>query len=744
MGYSGGVSEKSDSERRGFGAFQGVYTPSILTIIGVVLYLRFGWVLGNLGLWKTLLMVTGCSSVTFLTALSLSALATNRRVAGGGAYHMVSRCFGAELGAAVGIPLFLAQAIGTAFYVAGFTEAFLGTVALPGWAAGWVSARGMGLLVLAVIAVLSLVSAKAALRAQYVIMAAIAVSLVSFFAGGTPGAEALAGPAGVVAERGDFWKVLAVFFPAVTGILAGVGMSGDLRDPGRALPLGTVGAVLTGYVIYMCVPVVLQLRAGGAPALLTDPLIFQKCARWQGAVSVGVWAACLSSALGSLLAAPRVVQAMARDRLLPEVLGRGGGATDEPRAATLLTLMVAGAFVWSGGVNFLAQLLTMVHLVVYALLNLAAGLEEWMGSASWRPRFRVPVWVSFAGVGLSSATMLMISPGTTLVAVALFAVLYAATVRRRVQARWGDFRRGLLMQLVRGSMRLLAEGEDDGRNWRPNVLVFAGSPGRNPLALRVGDAVTRGRGLLTVATVVPSDHAGAARARNLRRTLRGWLEKQGTEAFARVVPASTPWEGMRELVRAYGFGPMAPNTMVAGVPKRDSLASELASVTACATERKVNLVLVTGDGDGEIASARRIDVWWRGKGTNALFLLALAWLVRRAGRGEREATIRLCHVLEKGEDDAGARRSLEQFLSRSRVDAVIRIVQANGRPPSLAIRQESHDAGLVLLGLRARGEGESDEAFGRYLMGCRRSVKGLPQVAFALAAQDVDFRGLFE
>ena len=286
--------ETKRSAGYGFGAFAGVFTPSILTIIGVVMYLRFGWVLGNLGLGRTLLLVTLCNSVTLLTGLSLSALATNREVQGGGAYYLVSRAFGAETGAAIGIPLFLSQAIGTAFYVAGFSESLVG--ALPA-AAGW-DPRLVGSATLVALAGVSVFSANLAMRVQYFIMAAIALSLVSFFAGGNPGAEVLAG-SGAAAPSPGFWVVLAVFFPAVTGILSGVGMSGDLRNPGKAIPRGTLGAVLAGYAIYMAVPVALYFFAGDAPALRTDPMIFQKCSRWPALVLPGVWAACLSSALGS-------------------------------------------------------------------------------------------------------------------------------------------------------------------------------------------------------------------------------------------------------------------------------------------------------------------------------------------------------------------------------------------------------------------------------------------------------------
>ena len=236
MGGTGGVLKDRDGSGGGygFGTFQGVYTPSILTIIGVVMYLRFGWVLGNVGLVGSLALVAIGSAITFLTGLSISTLATNMRMKGGGAYFMLSRSLGIESGAALGIPLALSQAVGVSFYVAGFAEA-LTQSGLP--VVSELDVRVVGLVTLTVLALVSTLSADIALKSQYFIMAAIALSLVSFFAGSAP--RPPESPAVGPAPLG-FWPVFAVFFPAVTGILSGLGMSGDLREPGRSIPLGTV------------------------------------------------------------------------------------------------------------------------------------------------------------------------------------------------------------------------------------------------------------------------------------------------------------------------------------------------------------------------------------------------------------------------------------------------------------------------------------------------------------------------
>ncbi|HZD03748.1 MAG TPA: hypothetical protein VE173_02490, partial [Longimicrobiales bacterium] len=325
----------------GLGTFGGVFTPSILTILGVIMYLRFGWVVGNVGLVGALIIVTLSTSITFLTGLSVAAIATDQRVRIGGAYYMISRSLGLETGGAVGIPLYLAQGLSVALYTVGFAESV--TDAFPS-----VDQRAVGLVTTAAVAVLALTSARAAIRAQYVIMAAIVLSLISF-ALGKPLEGTVVEMWGAPAHLSQpFWSVFAVFFPAVTGIMAGVNMSGDLEDPGRSIPRGTFAAIGVGYVIYMGLPILLAARAD-ATTLLEDPLIMRRIAWWGDAILLGVWGATLSSAVGSILGAPRVLQALARDGVLPRplrFLGRGSGPEDAPRIGTVATLGIALVAVW--------------------------------------------------------------------------------------------------------------------------------------------------------------------------------------------------------------------------------------------------------------------------------------------------------------------------------------------------------------------------------------------------------------
>lgn len=284
--------------------FGGVYTPSILTILGVIMYLRFGWVVGNAGLLGSLAIVTLANAITFLTALSICAIATDKVVRVGGAYYMISRSLGLETGGAVGIPLYFAQAFSVALYTIGFAESVVQVF-------GGLNQLYVALIVTILVGILALTSASIAIKAQYFIMAAIALSLFSLVLG-RPLPEAgdilLWGSSAEVTV--PFWTVFAVFFPAVTGIMSGVNMSGDLKDPIKAIPIGTLAAVGTGYVIYMLIPLLLAQR-GDTASLIEDPLVMQRLSVWGPAILLGVWGATLSSAIGSILGAPRVLQALA-------------------------------------------------------------------------------------------------------------------------------------------------------------------------------------------------------------------------------------------------------------------------------------------------------------------------------------------------------------------------------------------------------------------------------------------------
>lgn len=720
----------------GFGTFQGVFTPSILTIIGVVMYLRFGWMLGHIGLAGSLLMVAAGSAITLLTGLSISALATNMRMKGGGAYFMLSRSLGLEAGAALGIPLALSQAIGVSFYVAGFAEALVQS-SLP-VVSGW-DPRAVGLVTLAVLAAVSTISADIALKTQYFVMAAIAASLVSFFAGSAP--PDLAAPAAsAVPPRLGFWPVFAVFFPAVTGILSGLGMSGDLKNPERSIPVGTMAAVLTGFAVYTAVPLALDAMVSDAGILRTDTMILQKCTRWQPLVLAGVWAATLSSAVGSFLCAPRVMQALSRDGVLPQLFARGFGRSDEPRLGSLFCFAVAAAGICLGDINAIAPVLTLFNLSTYGLLNLSAALEETMSNPSWRPSFRVKAWLSFAGFAGCLAAMFMISSGWTFVAVAFEFAVYWTVKRRALAARWGDMRTGLMAAIVRMAFRSI-ERRSAGhaeRNWRPNLLVMARLPIQNMRMLELARDISCGRSFVTVASVVPESMAEPERAADLRGAVKRTAERIGLDTEIKLLPAADDWAGLSELVRTYGFGPVTPNTVVLGLPEGGN-ALPFASLVMLAARSGRNIIAMGGG--AELKGGRFIDVWLRGGSRNGALMLALACLMQRGELG-RDVPLRV-NTIVNGRTRQEAEEMMAGFLRSARIRADVRIVDPAGRPFEAVISENSGESFATFVGLREPAAGETAGAYCGYLSAFMQGLASVPLPVFALAAEDVDFRRIF-
>jgi amino acid transporter len=717
----------------GFGTFQGVFTPSILTIIGVVMYLRFGWMLGNVGLATSLLIVTMGSTITLLTGLSISALATNMRVKGGGAYFILSRSLGLEAGAALGIPLALSQAVSVSFYVAGFAEALVNS-GLP-TVSGW-DPRLVGLATLSVLALVSTLSADIALKSQYFIMAAIAFSLFSFFLGHAPEGIALAD--GAVPPQLGFWTVFAVFFPAVTGILSGLGMSGDLKDPGKSIPTGTIAAVLVGYAIYMAVPIALNAMVPDAAVLRADTMILQRCARWQMPILLGVWAATLSSAVGSFLVAPRVLQALSRDKLLPSVFGRGFGKADDPRLSALLCFCIAAVCVWLGDINVIAPVLTLFNLSTYGLLNFCAAVEEAMSNPSWRPTFRVKAFFSFLGFAGCLSAMFMISPGWTFVALFCEAAIYWRVKRKELQAQWGDMRTGLLAELVRHALPHMANVRHAERNWRPNLLVLAQLPIQDLSLPELAHGISGGRCLVTLASVLPKGFGGAEREAEVRSAVLRTADKIGLDANVKLLEAEDDWAGMSELVRTYGFGPIVPNTVILGAPAEQAC-ERFAGLVELISGLQRNM-LVVGDA-GNAPTGGVVDIWWRGGGANGGLMLALALLLKRNGF---DATGLRVNMIVHRRTREEAEIELAKYMKGVRIKTETRVLESDGRPFADIIRENSSDAALSFVGLRAPRQDEPPSSYGDYFSLLRSGLARVPRPVFVLAAENLDFRLIFE
>nr|WP_263858130.1 amino acid permease [Waterburya agarophytonicola] len=721
------------------GTFGGVFTPSILTILGVIMYLRFGWVVGNAGLIGTLVIVTISTSITFLTALSVCAIATDKVVRAGGAYYMISRSLGIETGGAVGISLYFAQAVSVALYTIGFAESLVrAKIDIFGLSINFqdfgLNQTYVALITTVLVGILAVTSAELAIKAQYFIMAAIAISLLTFILGSPlPGVDPQMFSAPPETAL-PFWTVFAVFFPAVTGIMAGVNMSGDLKDPVKSLPTGTLAAVGTGYVIYMLLPIFLAMRADSVNLIDSNVFVMQETALkgFGFTMLLGVWGATLSSAIGSILGAPRVLQALARDGVLPPLfsfLGKGHGKDDEPRNGTWFSLGIAIAAVCVGDLNLIAPILSMFFLTTYLVLNVSAAIEGFLQSPSFRPSFRVHWSLSLLGAIGCLGVMFLIDAFATVCAAIVVSGIYIWLQRRELETTWGDVRRGMWMALISQGIFQIEE-QDDTKNWRPHILVLSGAPQKRWSLIELADGFSHNRSLMTVSSVLPSGSRDLKQQLNLEKTIRDYLQKRGVRALVRVVTAKDPFEGAVRLVETYGLGPLVPNTIVLGDSEQPERRASFCNAIAEIHASKRNLVVFHENQQQGFGFRRSIDVWWGGMQSNGSLMLLLAYLLR-TDINWRNAKIYMKLVVADLNAAAAAKDNLNELSKNLRIDVIPKVIVAEGRSFDEILQQSSRNADLIFLGMA-----EPSENFTEYYEKLQARVTNLPSTIFVLAAPE--------
>ena len=718
------------------GTFAGVFTPSILAILGVILYLRMGWIVGNVGLLGTLTIVTLSTLIMLFTALSISAVATARVVRGGGVYYMISRSLGIETGGAVGIPLYFAQTLSVALYTLGFAESVVNQ--FPQFNQLYVA-----LTVTVLIAIVALTSSDLAAKVQYVIMGAIALSLLSFLFGNPvePTEIEMWGASEQVSE--PFWQVFAVFFPAVTGIMSGVNTSGNLKNPTKSIPVGTLAAVGTGYVIYMILPIVIATRAD-AKTLVETPLIMKETALWGPAILLGVWGATLSSALGSMFGAPQMLQALARDRVLPRwmrFLGKGNGANEEPRLGTAVTLAIVVAAVYIRDLNQIAPVLTMFFLTTYMVLNLSAAIESFLQSPSFRPKFKVHWSLSLLGAVGCLAVMFLINAAATIVAAIISLSFFFWLQRRELEVSWGDVRRGLWMALLRIGVYQLNPTfrEQDPKNWRPHILVLSGAPTKRWSLIELANSLIHERGLITVASVIKSGSRDLIQQAQMEWRIRQYLDRQGVQSLVRVVMANDVFAGVQDLVKIYGLGSIVPNTILMGDSKSLEHRNSYCKMIAQLHQAKRNVVIFRENSQRGFGKRRRIDIWWgESMQANGGLMLLLADLLR-SDLHWREANICIKLVVHHQNAVLSARDNLNRLLTQSRISAIPQIIVADGRSFDRILRETSRNADITFLGMAT-----PDKHFPQHYEQLQRKVDGLPSTAFVLAAPNSSFLEMFQ
>ncbi len=687
---------------RRFGTLEGVFLPTILSLFGVILFLRTGWVVGNAGLYNALLILVLSGSISFFTALSISSISTNIEVGTGGVYYLISRSLGLDAGGAIGIPLFFSQAISVAFYIIGFLESL--KVIVP-----HLNMPLYGSVMLIFFAIVAYFGADFAVKFQFVIFGALMLGILSV--GLAPGFIPLKENLVSHYKNGyDFFRVFAVFFPAVTGITAGIGLSGELKDPAKSIPRGSISALLVAILTYAYF---MSKAAAIAPHndLIENTEIFIKHALFPPFVLIGIWAATLSSGLTFIITAPRTLKALSDDRITPAFTGLTlGSPKNEPRMGVIITFFISEIFVLMGSLNMVATVISMFFLITYGMINLACLTEIVAGNPSFRPRFRVPFYVPLLGFLGTLGVMFLISALSTIIALFVVGLIYVIQKNRSLKQDWGDVKAGVLISLARYSLLKLQEFELNPKNYRPNIMVFTGNPETRPHLAQLANYLARGNGIVTYINILKGDADNPQdiiRKEQARRTLREFVDRNKLTAFYEVELVENPVKAIECVVQAHGIGNLYSNVALFGWGHRKDRENILLKHIRKLVNLEKDILILDYKKDRGFGDFSQIDVWWGGKGGNIELMLLVSYILK-LNDDWRNARVRVLKIVKTQQRQEIAENNIRQKLENARLEGEVKVIVNENRDRAVTelINKESQFASLVILGLPIPDQGQ--------------------------------------
>ncbi|XP_053720428.1 solute carrier family 12 member 1 isoform X1 [Synchiropus splendidus] len=613
-----------------FGWIRGVLIRCMLNIWGVMLFIRLSWVFGQAGWGLGIVVIALSCVVTTITGLSMSAICTNGVVRGGGAYYLISRSLGPEFGGSIGLIFAFANAVAVAMYVVGFAETVVEL--LVDHDALMVDPvndiRIIGCITVVLLLGISVAGMEWEAKAQIVLLIILLVAIVNVFVGTfIPATESkksqgffnyrenifLENFAPDFRDGESFFSVFSIFFPAATGILAGANISGDLRDAQAAIPKGTLLAILITGVTYLAVALCVSASVvrdatgnrndtidimpstceGSAVAACELGYNFTSCSL-EGAdckfglmnnfqvmtmvsgfgplIIAGTFSATLSSALASLVSAPKVFQALCKDNIYTALhfFAKGHGKNNEPIRGYILTFIISVAFILIGDLNAIAPIISNFFLASYALINFSCFHASWAKSPGWRPAYKFyNMWLSLLGALLCCVVMFVINWWAALLTYGIEILLYVYVTVKKPDVNWGSSTQAVTFISAVSNALSLTGVEDHVKNFRPQILVLNGSARTRPALLDLANAFTKNFGLCITSEVFVGQKLEALQLKNISMEKnQEWLRKTNRKAFYTAVACENYREGANYLLQVTGLGRMKPNTLMVGFMRR--------------------------------------------------------------------------------------------------------------------------------------------------------------------------------
>lgn len=703
--------------QNGFGTAP-VFFTAISTILGAILFLRFGFSVGTVGFLGTVLIVVVGHLVTIPTALALSEIATNQKVEGGGEYFIISRSFGLNIGTTIGIALYLSQAISVAFYVIAFTEAF---EPVFNWLASehsiYLPRQAVSLPVMGLLSLLILTKgANLGVKALYFVVAILFVALIAFFAGKpiseTEGSVSLS----LLNFRGreDFFLVFAIIFPAFTGMTAGVGLSGDLRKPGKSIPIGTISATFIGMIVYVFIAWKLAVSAD-QEALVNRQLVMGEIALYGWIlIPLGLAASTISSALGSIMVAPRTLQAIASDRSFPYrtvnyFFAKGKGKQREPVNASLITVIIAFAFVALGNVDAVARIISMFFMVTYGSLCLISFLYHFGSDPSYRPTFRSRWYLSLFGFIMCLWLMFKMDTLYAALAILVMVLLYNAVTYIHKDRRGIQFIfKGALFQLSRNVQVYLQKSEDIKLReaWRPSVVCISEDSFQREEPFYLLSWIAHKYGFGTYIHRIDGYYSKQSNeeARNVLKRLIEKYEDKRSNVYIDTLISPSYTSAIAQVIQLPGISGMENNMILfefdkANPENLDQIVENIKLVKAGNYD-----VGILGSSHKRFNFSNGIHVWIKRvdyENANLMILLSYIIISHPDWRGGK---IRIFEIT-KEQDTEQSKEKLIELMKKGRIpvsEKNIEIIKIDPEVSSKSlINQKSENAGLTIIGFHS-------------------------------------------
>mgnify|MGYP001137528993 CR=1 FL=1 len=682
------------SQVKKFGTFAGVFTPSILTILGVIMYMRLGWVVGNAGLLGTLVIIILAHVIAISTGLSVSSVATDKKIGAGGVYYVLSRSMGIPIGGSIGIALYIGTALSISLYLIGFSESFNNYFEFGSTINDF---RITGTFALVALTILALISTSVALKTQFFILGAIIISILSILLGSSDfqpeSIQLLPAKNAIPLEI-----VFAIFFPAVTGFTAGIAMSGDLKDPKTSIPRGTLFAIGVGLLVYVGLAIFLSFKVN-SEVLRSDYNILMKIAIFAPAVVAGIWGATLSSAIGGILGGPRILQAMSLDKVTPKIFGKGSGKNNEPVNALFLVFLIAEAGILIGELDVIARIVSMFYLTAYGFINISYFLESW-ANPDFQPTFKIKRWIGLVGFAACFAVMFKLDMMAMFGALAIIGGLYFWLQRKEVKLQSNDVWRNVWENVVSKGLKKIDANSDEKSNWNPNIILFSGKSDHQKYLLQLSKTVSGRTGIVTNFKLILDKENKKPPLKRTEQVVRD-ESFQELGIFARQIKVDNIYNGITNIATTFGFSGVEPNTIMMGWPKGLENSVEYSKMTETLLYLDYNLLYLDFDRKVKFGNYETVDLWWRETDSkNAEMMLNIARFIISSPRWNN-TIIRVLFVNNNNVDKKIIHKKIHRLIQDLRV--LVKIVIINNAVEQIPfydiIEDNSKTTDLTLVGI---------------------------------------------